>query len=124
MQEGNIINIGIAGGQAKGSSGYVFKNIQKRTKKIVELLVKNKQPFVTKKFTDKKFHLYDSVLLHVLHHKKMSGDTIFACIFKKNKAETIFKFLDNESTLLEDAKIMRSVPMHIFLPAAIKEMFR
>ena len=124
LQEGNIINIGIAGGQAKGSSGYVFKNIQKRTTQIVELLVKNKQPFFTKNFTGKKFHLYDSVLLHVLHHKKMSGDAVFASIFKKNKSEIIFKFLDNESTLLEDVKIMRSVPMHIFLPTAIKEMFR
>jgi lycopene beta-cyclase len=38
--QGNIIYIGIAGGQAKGSSGYAFQFIQKRTQQIVQSLVK------------------------------------------------------------------------------------
>jgi lycopene beta-cyclase len=35
LQEGRVINMGIAGGQVKGSSGYAFQFIQKRTEQIV-----------------------------------------------------------------------------------------
>jgi lycopene beta-cyclase len=54
----------------------------------------------------------------------MAGDEIFARIFKKNTAATVFKFLSNTSSLLDDIKIMTSLPTQIFLPAAIKVLFR
>jgi lycopene beta-cyclase len=62
--------------------------------------------------------------LYILEHKKMAGDEIFARIFKQNDAATVFKFLSNTSTLMEDIRIMLSLPTTIFLPAAIKVMFR
>jgi lycopene beta-cyclase len=34
------------------------------------------------------------------------------------------QFLDNETNLLQDFKIMSSVPTNIFLPAAIKELLQ
>lgn len=120
--EGSIIYIGIAGGQAKASSGYAFKFIQKRTANIVEALRLNKPIPSNKSFNNVKGLLYDSVLLHVLHHKKLAGDTIFADIFKNNKGADVLQFLDNESSILTDLKIMRSVPASIFLKAAIKEL--
>jgi lycopene beta-cyclase len=117
-----IINIGVAGGQVKASSGYAFQFIQKRTQQIVESLVKNNHPLVYTSFQQKKFHWYDSTLLNVLINKKMSGDKIFASIFKKNKVQTVLKFLDNETNFIEDLKIMNSVPTKIFLSAALQEM--
>ena len=120
--EGKIIYIGIAGGQAKGSSGYAFNFIQKRTTQIVQSLIKSNHPFTKRSLNDKKFHLYDSVLLQVLQHKKMQGADIFAAIFKKNKPQTVLQFLDNNSSFLQDLQIMYSVPTTIFLPAAIKEI--
>src|SRR5258705_12832708 len=44
--EGNIINIGSAGGQTKASSGYTFRFIQKHSAEIVERLLLNKPPVV------------------------------------------------------------------------------
>lgn len=120
--EGNVVNIGIAGGQAKGSSGYAFQFIQKRTAAIVASLVKHQHPFTKTEITEKKFKLYDSVLLNVLHYKKLNGDKIFADIFQKNKPTTILRFLDNDSNLLEDLQIMNSVPTPIFLKAALQEL--
>ncbi len=124
LQEGKLIHIGIPGGQAKGSSGYAFQFIQKRTKKIVANLISKNHPFYNQSFSDKKFRFFDSVLLQVLHDKKMNGDKIFANIFKKNAIKTVLRFLDNESNLIEDLKIMSSVPMKIFLPAALKQLFK
>ena len=123
-QEGRIIYTGIAGGQAKGSSGYVFQFIQKKAAQIIESLVTGNQLSLPVTWTDKKFHLYDSVLLNVLYNRKMNGDEIFSRIFQKNPPRRVLRFLDNESNLCEDLQIMRSVPSGIFLPAALQELIR
>lgn len=122
--EGKVINIGIAGGQAKGSSGYAFQFIQKRTESVVQSLMKEENPAPSNSFSTKKFQLYDSVLLNVLHHKKLNGDKIFAAIFSKNPPARVLRFLDNESSLWDDLHIMNSVPTNIFLKAAVQELFR
>ena len=123
-QEGRIVYIGIAGGQAKGSSGYAFQFIQKRTKQIIQSLIDQQPLLSTSSFADKKFALYDSVLLHILHYHKMQGAEIFARIFQKNSPQRVLRFLDNETSLWEDLQIMRSLPAAIFLPAALQEMKR
>jgi lycopene beta-cyclase len=124
LHDENIVNIGIAGGQAKGSSGYAFQFIQKRTAAIVQSLITKNHPFVKPSIANKKFSFYDSVLLHVLCNKKMKGSSIFSSIFKKNSPQKVLQFLDNESSLVQDLQIMTSVPMGIFLPAAIKEILK
>jgi len=122
--QGRVINIGIAGGQAKGSSGYAFQFIQKRTANVVRDLKNNRIPRANEGFEAKKFRLYDSVLLNVLHHKKLNGGQIFAAIFQKNPPQRVLRFLDNETSLWDDLHIMKSVPTGIFLKAALQELFR
>lgn len=121
---GNIISIGTAGGQTKGSSGFTFQFIQKHSDAIVNALMKNQSPCLLKTWAQKRFHLYDSVLLDVLIQKKMGGDEIFAQLFKKNPAQKILKFLDNQTSFAEDLAIMNSVPKKIFFPMAMKEIFK
>ncbi|MEP6683861.1 MAG: lycopene cyclase family protein, partial [Parafilimonas sp.] len=120
--ENRIVNIGTAGGQTKASSGYTFQFIQKNSAKIIEALINNKNPLLKETVFEKRFYLYDSILLNVLSNKKMSGAKLFAQLFKKNSPQTILKFLDNETNLKEELKIMNSVSLKTFLPAAIKEM--
>ncbi len=122
--EKNIINIGTVAGWVKASSGFAFSNIQKRTKAIVALLAQDKNPILKRSFTDKKFHLYDSVLLEVLTKNKLKAAEIFTAIFKKNPAERVLRFLNNDTNIWEDLKIMQSVPTMIFLPIAFKKMIR
>lgn len=124
LYDGRIINIGTAAGCVKASTGFAFNNIQKQIREIVQLLVEDKKPYLKRTFNDKKFHLYDIVLLEVLSKNKMQGDEVFASIFKKNKPQLVLKFLDNETNILEDLKIMSSVPTRIFFPIAIKQLFK
>ncbi len=124
LQDDTIVHMGIAGGQAKGSSGYAFQFIQKRTAQIIASLVTKGTVTLQRTWADKKFHLYDSVLLNVLHNRKMNGDEIFARIFKNNPPQRVLCFLDNESTVWDDLRIMQSVPTGIFLPAALHELLR
>ena len=123
LQEGRIVNIGVAGGQVKGSSGYAFRFIQKRTEQIVQSLIWKGHPFIAESLNTKKNKFYDSVLLNVLHNRKMKGAKIFSLIFQKNPSQRVLSFLDNESKLWEDFQIMQSVPTGIFLPAALYEIF-
>ena len=122
LQDQRIIQMGVAGGQVKGSSGYAFQFIQKRTAAIVAGLKAGKTKFNELSFAQKKGQLYDAVLLQVLQYRRMPGDQIFSAIFSKNKTASVLRFLDNESSFLEDLKIMYSVPTNIFLPAAFKEL--
>lgn len=115
-----VINIGVAGGDIKPSSGYAFQFIQKRTKAIIAALQTTGKPYTKK--TAARFRLYDHILLRVLQKKRMPGDELFTAIFRKNSPERILCFLDNESSLLQDLSIMRSVPSRVFLPVAFHEL--
>jgi lycopene beta-cyclase len=119
---GAVVSIGTMGDAVKASTGYAFQFIQKQTQQIVSQLKLNQALNPAVHHTRHQF--YDAVLLYILEHQKMAGDEIFARIFKKNTAATVFKFLSNTSTLLDDIKIMTSLPTQIFLPAAIKVLFR
>ncbi len=118
-----VINLGVAGGHAKPSSGFAFQFIQRRTAAITAQLVKGEVPNQHLSLQDKKFLLYDSTLLHVLTRKQMAGDAVFSAIFQKNPMQRVLRFLENRSSLIDDLQIMSSVPTRIFMPAAIKEMF-
>jgi lycopene beta-cyclase len=118
-------HIGTAGGQTKASSGYTFRFIQKQTAAIVEKLVngtldKARPPLPT----PRRFHFYDSVLLHILFHRQMGGDAIFTRLFEKNKAQAVFAFLDNETTLAEELSVIKCLPTGLFLRAAMAQCFK
>jgi lycopene beta-cyclase len=120
--DGAVVSIGTMGDAVKASTGYAFQFIQQQTQQIVHQLKLNQALNPAVHHTRHQF--YDAVLLYILENQKMAGDEIFARIFKKNRAATVFKFLSNTSTLLDDLKIMSSLPTPIFLPAAIKVLFR
>ena len=117
---GNIINIGTAGGQTKPSSGYTFQFIQKHSARIVEKLAAGQHPTVTE--NKKRFRFYDSTLLDILTNKTVPGKDIFTTLFKKNKPQQVLRFLDNESTLGDEFRIISSLPTWPFLQAAFKQI--
>lgn len=121
---GRVINIGTAGGQTKGSSGYTFQFIQKHTEKLAAALLQYGFPKEEESFMEKRFKLYDSTLLNVLINNKIPGDKIFAGLFKKNPVDRVFRFLDNETTLEDEINIMGTFPGTVFMKAAFREMFK
>ena len=63
-------------------------------------------------------------LLHILSKKLLEGKIIFSILFKKNKATAIFKFLDNETTIAEEIKLLNSLPKKIFIKAGFTEFIK
>lgn len=121
--ENGVYNIGTAGGQTKASTGYTFQFIQKQAAAIVALLLENKKPFVATDFFKKRFKFYDSTLLNLLINEHLDGADFFSTLYKNNSAAAIFKFLDNETSLAEELKIMNTAPRWLFTKAAFKEIF-
>lgn len=118
-----MYHIGTAGGQTKASSGYTFQFIQKQSAAIIQHLEKNTLNARIKPGTvSKRFAFYDAVLLQVLAQKYASGSQVFTSLFKKNNPQSLFRFLDNESALATDLKIICSLPAIPFLKAAYKQI--
>jgi lycopene beta-cyclase len=115
-RDGNIIFLGTAGGQTKASSGYTFKFVQKHTADIVNRLMVGQHPAPLPQ--PARFRFYDRTLLNILYHKRYAGSKIFTALFKKNSAPEILKFLDNETRLLNELKIISTLPPLPFLKAA------
>jgi len=112
-----MYHIGTAGGQTKPSSGYTFQFIQKQSERILNCLMTG-HSLQDISSTPKRFHFYDTVLLRLLKERKLGGDKIFSKLFENNKASTVFKFLDNETSIREELKLIATLPAMPFLKAA------
>lgn len=116
-----ILNIGVAGGWAKPSTGYTFYNSTKKVNELV-LHLKNNQPL--SKFSEKtRFWYYDLLLLDILKHDNSLGQLIFESIFKRRKPQQILKFLDEDTSLWEDLLLIWACPKKPFIKALFRRLF-
>ncbi|MCU0349370.1 MAG: lycopene cyclase family protein [Flavobacterium sp.] len=124
----NIIHIGSAGGWTKASTGYTFKNAFKKSKALVRFLEKNISTSLDKtdfrKFHKKdKFWFYDLLLLDILGSQNELGSKIFSSMFQSGNPAVIFKFLDEETSFLEDLQVIWRCPKMIFVKALFGRLF-
>jgi len=117
----NILYIGTAGGWSKPSTGYTFVNTVKKTKTLVAHL-KTKKP-LQNVFKKNRFWFYDLLLLDILHADNSKGQLVFESLFKNRKPQEIFKYLDEETNLLEDIKIIMACPKIPFIRALFRRLF-
>lgn len=117
----NVLHIGTAGGFTKASTGYTFQSTLKKTTQIITFL---KQPDVnfTQLFKPNRFSWYDSILLEVLDKENEKGSRVFSKMFQHNSITTIFKFLDEETSLKEEIKLIFTLPKLPFLKAVFRRM--
>lgn len=110
-----LTKIGTAGGWVKPSSGYAFKNCEKYAEKVVENIIANRKPSF--QLFKNRYRWYDSIMLNILWHKNEIGTSLFSDMFEKNDVTDIFKFLDDEGSLISDISIMQSFNPLPFLKA-------
>ena len=114
---GNIINIGTMGGDTRGSTGYTFTNTQKTISKIIASYQESDTPHFKEEHITTKHKLYDSTLLKVLADGKYQGHQLFTDMFTSAKASDILAFLDGESSLKQDFKVIKSlIPQYFIKP--------
>ena len=117
-----VYRIGISGGFAKPSTGYTFLRGQHILKKLVSNLNEGLQPDHMLPYQSVKYKKYDSTLLRVLSSKDNHGDQVFADMFRKNGMLTMFRFLDEETSLREELGVMSSTPIFKFGKAFLKSL--
>ncbi len=117
----NIIHIGTAGGWTKPSTGFTFSLTLKNTRKLTKYLKKNTDLSKFGKRT--KFWYYDLLFIDLLYKKNYLGAYLFSRLFEKNKITEILKFLDEESSVLDDVRITTSLPAGNFLKALWNRVF-
>ncbi|MGC1205832.1 MAG: lycopene cyclase family protein, partial [Flavobacteriaceae bacterium] len=115
-----ITKIGTGGGWVKGSSGYSFKNTEKKISIIIGNLKANRIP--SNHLFKAKYKFYDKVFLKVLKDENHKGEWIFQQFYSKNSVQTMFRFLDEESTFFEELKIMWSLLSWSFIKAFFKTL--
>ncbi|MBG6109198.1 lycopene beta-cyclase [Flavobacterium sp. CG_23.5] len=118
----NVINIGTSGGWTKASTGYTFKNSDKKSTELVSFL--QTETDFTKFHKKTKFWFYDLLLLDILDRKNELGSSIFSSMFKKGNPTLIFKFLDEETTFIEDIKVILKCPKMLFIKAIFHVVFK
>lgn len=118
-----IITMGTAGGFTKGSTGYTFSFIQKHTSAIAAQLEKSGSPRISSIFPGR-FSMYDATLLHLLGSGGLSGEDIFTTMFRKNNPAGILKFLDNETSILEELQIFSTLQKKEFASALIQRVMK
>ena len=115
-----VTKIGTGGAWVKGSTGYSFKHTEKKIDKIIQNIKTNKLP--SKGLFKSRYKFYDKVFLKVLKDENHKGEWIFQQFYDKNSIQTMFRFLDEESTFFEELKIMWSLFSWSFIKAFFKTL--
>lgn len=117
----NIMHMGTAGGWTKASTGFTFKSIDRKSKKLISYL-KLEQPL--NKFQKRnRFWFYDLLLLDILKSKNHLGAQIFSRMFETIKPETILKFLDENTHFTQEISIFSKMQKRLFIKAVLKRIF-
>jgi len=116
----NILNIGTVGGWTKASTGYTFKNTSKQTLQLISFLKSDKDFTNYRKKT--RFWFYDLLMLDVLANHNHIGSKLFSKLFQRNSLKNIFRFLDEETSFIEDLRIMLSMPPLRFITALFRRV--
>lgn len=113
-----ITKIGTGGSWVKGSTGYAFKHSEKKVLKIINNIKEGKNP--SSQLINERARKYDSIFLDVLNTRNEMGEEIFTKLYDRNTPQQIFKFLDEETSFLEEIKLMFS----LYHPQFIKSFFK
>ncbi|TXD84232.1 lycopene cyclase [Subsaximicrobium wynnwilliamsii] len=116
----HLTKIGTAGGWVKGSTGYSFKLTEKKVTRIIENIKASRNP--SEGLFRNKYKVYDKIFLKVLSEENEKGEWIFERFYTKNKVQTMFRFLDEESTFAEELSIMSSLFSWSFIKAFFKTL--
>jgi lycopene beta-cyclase len=115
----HIMAIGTRGGLVKPSSGYAFLRMQNDAEAILNSLYKYGTPFHVSP-SPWRYRLFDTIMLQVMHRQGNLMKEIFVQLFKNNKIQDIFRFLDEEASLPENVRLIASLPTAPFLKALFR----
>lgn len=120
-----VVRIGMNGGDTKPSTGYTFKRIQQRTRAIAAALASGRSPHTAQRASFRRIRqqLFDSTLLNVLDRRRLPGKRVFTDLFARNPTARVLRFLDEDTSLLEDLLVMRTVNIPAFTRSTLAALW-
>lgn len=117
----SLIKVGTAGGWVKPSTGYSFKSSETKARLLVDNYLKGEP--LTQHMFPKKAVIYDATLLEVLYNRNERGDQVFYTLYKRNKLPDLLRFLDEQTSIADDIRIMAPMTSVAFVSAFLKQLF-
>jgi lycopene beta-cyclase len=117
----NMHYIGTAGGWAKPSTGYTFMSSAKKVPELINALKSGKA--LRRLSFKNRFWYYDLLLLDVLAQDNDKGNAVFESLFEKRNPQLIFKFLDEQTDIIEELKFISACPINPFVKALLARLF-
>ena len=111
-----LINIGTAGGMTKPSTGYTFLRIHEDSKALAEQLAAG-NALRGRSDAAARFAFYDKLLLWIIRHRPAQVKLIMESLFGSQRYAFILRFLDERSSLPEEAAMFLRLPWGPFLKA-------
>jgi len=116
-----VTKIGTAGSWVKGSTGYSFKHTEKKVAQIIQNIKTGKDP--KNNLLNNRSRWYDAIFLDVLNRHNDLGEELFTKFYSKNSPQEIFRYLDEETNLTEELKIMFSLYDSEFVRSFFRKLF-
>lgn len=114
----NWFRTGAGGGQLKPSTGYSFVRSLTDAQQIVKSL-SLKDAILKRRKSPRRFAYYDRLLLKIIAQNPEKGKVIFTRLFEHNAAAKVLNFLDEKSTPFQELRLMSTLPIFLFLNAAL-----
>ena len=116
-----ITKIGTAGSWVRPSTGYAFKYIEYYVNRVIKNIKTGNRP--SHQLFHRRHRMMDELLLDLLQHENEIGPWLFDTMYRKVDTPLIFKFLDGNTSLIEDLKIMNSFKWAPFFRAIRRRWF-
>jgi lycopene beta-cyclase len=120
---GRVLAIGARGGLVKASTGYAYQRIQRDSAAVARSLVRHGHPFDLPQ-PRARHRALDAVLLDVLDRDPAELERTFARLFRGNPAEQVLRFLDEDTGVPEELRLVTSMPPAPYLHAAAARTVR
>jgi lycopene beta-cyclase len=115
-QHGRVLRIGAAGGLIKASTGYAYERIQRDSRAVTASLVRNGHPFELPP-SRPRHRLMDALLFDVFDRDPAQLERAFALLFRRLRADSVLRFLDEDASLVADLRLMAALPPGPYLRA-------
>jgi lycopene beta-cyclase len=117
----HVWNLGTVGGMTKPTTGYTFQRIHAQTRHLVSTWAAHGRPCPLPG-VPWRYGFADRTLLHLLHHRPDLGRPIFERLFSTSTVDDVLTFLDEDSALMSDARMVARLPWAPFLRAGANEL--
>jgi lycopene beta-cyclase len=113
-----IIPIGTRAGWTKSSTGYTFHRIQQNCEKLIQEMTEQKE-YSSDSNLLSRFKFYDNILLNIAHKWPEKLGEVFLELFKSSPPADALRFLNEETSFVEELKILSKLRFSIFIKSLL-----